>query len=151
MNYSSSGRANPPPRRALKPGGVFRAPDTIPPMTTTPRNIDINDFHAVDIRVGIITSAHENTGAKSPAFVLTIDFGPELGTRTSSAQITHAYTPDAIIGKLILAVVNLPPRRVNGVKSEVLVLGVTTQKGDGPVVLIAPDEHDRVLPGDRIL
>ncbi len=119
-------------------------------MPSGTERIDIDHFHSVDIRVGRVIDARPNAGARQPAYVLAIDFGPELGTRTSSAQITDAYTADGLIGRFVLAVVNLPPRRVNGVKSEVLVLGACTEKGGGPVVLTGPDEHDRVRPGDRI-
>jgi tRNA-binding protein len=122
------------------------------------RPITIDQFHAVDIRVGRVTAAERNPKAKPPALVLTIDLGPELGLRTSSARITEAYTPESLIGRFILAVVNLPPRRVANIDSGCLVLGALTthrddqgeRKGDGPVVLIGPDKHDRIHPGDRI-
>ncbi|MEO5825379.1 MAG: tRNA-binding protein [Gemmatimonadales bacterium] len=106
--------------------------------------ITMEEFDAVDIRVGEIISAEPNTKARNPAFVLTIDFGPGLGTRTSSAQLTVHYTPETLRGRRILAVVNFPPRRVAGVKSEVLVLGVPDE--DGAVVLVAPD-RDSPLGG----
>lgn len=106
--------------------------------------IAIEEFDAVDVRVGEIIAAELNVAARKPAFALTIDFGTELGTRTSSAQLTVHYTPETLRGRRVLAVVNFPPRRVAGVKSEVLVLGVPDE--DGAVVLVAPD-RDTPLGG----
>lgn len=106
--------------------------------------ITTEEFDAVDIRVGEVIAAEPNAQARKPAFVLTIDFGPELGTRTSSAQLTVHYTPETLRGRRVLAVVNFPPRRVAGVKSEVLVLGVPDE--DGAVVLVTPD-RDTPLGG----
>ncbi|MBZ0171583.1 MAG: tRNA-binding protein, partial [Phycisphaerales bacterium] len=112
--------------------------------------VQIGAFHALAIHVGRVLSAEVNARASRPAYVLRIDLGDELGVRTSSAQITDTYTPGLLVGRLVLALVNIPPRRVAGVKSEALVLGVYSQGGDGPVVLIGPDEHDHVRPGDRV-
>lgn len=106
--------------------------------------ITTQEFDAVDVRVGEIIAAELNAAARKPALVLTIDFGPELGTRTSSAQLTVHYTPETLRGRRVLAVVNFPPRRVAGVKSEVLVLGVPDE--DGAVVLVSPD-RDTPLGG----
>jgi tRNA-binding protein len=106
--------------------------------------ITIEEFDAVDVRVGQIIAAELNAAARKPALVLTIDFGPELGTRISSAQLTVHYTPETLRGRRVLAVVNFPPRRVAGVKSEVLVLGVPDE--DGAVVLVSPD-RDTPLGG----
>ena len=106
--------------------------------------ITFDQFLAVDIRVGRITAVVPNAKARVPAFVLTIDFGPDLGPRTSSAQLTVHYTAEQLVGRLVVAVMNFEPKRVAGVKSEVLVLGVPD--GDGAVVLLEPT-HDVPLGG----
>jgi tRNA-binding protein len=98
--------------------------------------IDVTAFLAVDVRVGRILAAAPNAKARVPAYVLTIDFGPELGTRTSSAQLTVHYTAAELVDRLVVAVMNFEPKRVAGVKSEVLVLGVPDE--DGAVVLLEP-------------
>lgn len=96
-----------------------------------------NDFQKLDIRVGQITRAEPFPEARKPAYKLWIDFGPVIGEKRSSAQITRHYTTGALIGRRVLAVVNFPPRQIGPVKSEVLTLGVPD--ADGEVVLIAPD------------
>ncbi len=97
----------------------------------------IDDFQRIDMRVGRVLSVQEFPEARDPAWKLEIDFGPEVGVKRSSAQITH-YTREALEGRLVVAVVNFPPRRIAGFPSEVLVLGaLDAQKG---VVLLQPDD-----------
>jgi tRNA-binding protein len=98
--------------------------------------ISIEDFQRIDIRVGRILSAEPLAGARKPAYALRIDFGPEIGVKQSSAQVTVHYTAKALVGSLVLAVVNFPPRRIAGYRSEVLTLGVPDENGD--VILITP-------------
>ena len=99
--------------------------------------ITFDDFLNVDIRVGRVTRAEPYPEARKPAIKLWVDFGPGLGEKKSSAQITAHYTPEALIGQQVLAVVNFPPRQIGKFLSEVLVLGLSDSQGD--IVLIRPD------------
>ena len=110
-----------------------------------PPVIAIDDFHAVDMRVGRIVAVEDFPEARTPAWKLTVDFGPDFGTRRSSAQITH-YPRSQLEGRLVVAVVNLPPRRIGPFTSEVLVLGALDPAHG--VVLLAPDSD--AAPGSRI-
>jgi tRNA-binding protein len=103
------------------------------------------EFERIDMRVGRVTSVADFPEARNPAWKLEIDFGPEVGTKRSSAQITH-YSRDELEGRLVIGVVNFPPRRIATFDSEVLVLGaIDPEKG---VVLLRPDQDVQV--GDRI-
>ena len=97
----------------------------------------IEDFIALDIRIGTVLHAEELPKARVPAIKMNIDFG-EIGIKQSSAQITKRYTPNEIVGKQVVAIVNFPPRRVAGFKSEVLVIGGVPVEGD--VILLTPDQ-----------
>ena len=99
--------------------------------------IAFSDFERVDIRVGTITDAQPFPQARKPAYKLTIDFGPEIGVKRSSAQLTVHYRTDQLIGRQVCAVVNFPPRQIGPFISEVLTLGMPD--GDDAVVLIRPD------------
>jgi tRNA-binding protein len=103
------------------------------------------DFERVDMRVGVVLDAQEFPEARRPALKLEIDFGP-LGVKRSSAQITRHYTPAALIGRRVIAVVNFPPKRIGPFVSEVLVLGAYNEAGE--VILLRPDVD--VSPGSRI-
>ncbi|HEX7127778.1 MAG TPA: tRNA-binding protein [Thermodesulfobacteriota bacterium] len=113
---------------------------------TSKPQVTPDQFFAVDIRVGVVTHAEPFPEARKPAIKLTIDFGP-LGVKRSSAQITHLYTPESLIGRQVVAVVNFPVRRIAGFPSEVLVLGAVT--AEGVVHLLRPDPPV-AAPGDPI-
>ena len=107
--------------------------------------VTFEGFLRVDMRVGRVTAVDAFPEARKPAWKLTIDFGPEVGVKRSSAQITH-YAREALEGRLVVGVVNFPPRQIGPFRSEVLVLGALDDaKG---VVLLRPDQD--VAPGDRI-
>jgi tRNA-binding protein len=111
-----------------------------------PETIAFEDFLRVDIRVGRIVQVEPFPQARKPAYQLRIDFGPELGERRSSAQLTQLYQPEDLLGQQVLAVVNFPPRQIANFFSEVLVLGVPDP--DGNVVLVQPE---RAVPlGGRL-
>lgn len=100
--------------------------------------ITFDDFLKVDVRVGQVVSARPFERARKPAYQLEVDFGPDIGVKRSSAQVTQRYGMDELVGTRVLAVVNFPPRQIANFFSEVLVLGVPDE--DGNVVLIRPDK-----------
>lgn len=112
-----------------------------------PDPITFDDFQKVDIRTGTILRAEAFPEARKPAFKLWIDFGPDIGERKSSAQITRHYTLDDLPGRQVIAVVNFPARQIGPFRSEVLVLGVHDEAGE--VVLMTPTA--KVPDGQRLL
>jgi len=97
-----------------------------------------DDFTRVELRVGRIVSAEVFTQARKPAYVLQVDFGPEIGVKKSSAQITRLYSTGELLGKLVVAVVNFPPKQIGPLMSECLVTGFHDERGD--VALCVPDK-----------
>tara|TARA_R110002072_G_scaffold303107_2_gene493817 strand:- start:94847 stop:95185 length:339 start_codon:yes stop_codon:yes gene_type:complete len=109
--------------------------------------ISFDDFLKVELRVGRVIDANVFAEARKPAYILSIDFGDELGVKKSSAQITDIYTPEQLVGKLVVAVVNFPKKQIGPLMSECLVTGFHNE--DGAVVLCVPDQ--RVPLGAKIL
>ncbi len=103
-----------------------------------PALVSFDEFLRLEIRCGEIVEASPFPEARKPAFKLVIDFGPEIGKKKSSAQITALYTPETLLGRQVMAVVNFPPRQIGPFMSEVLTLGVSD--ANGAIVLVAPDQ-----------
>ena len=100
--------------------------------------IEFGDFAKVDIRVGTIVRAEPYPEARKPAIKVWVDFGPEIGERKTSAQLTRHYTPESLPGRQVAAVINFPPKQIGKFMSEILVLGFPDAEGE--VVLVAPDQ-----------
>ena len=105
----------------------------------------IEDFQKLDIRVGKIVEVSDFPEARKPAYKLKINFGAEIGVKNSSVQIVDLYTKEELVGKLVLGVVNFPPRKIGPFESEVLTLGVPNE--NGKVILITPDKDSPILGG----
>jgi tRNA-binding protein len=109
--------------------------------------ITFDDFMKVDIRVGRVLRAKDYPEARKPAVKMWIDFGPEIGERKTSAQVTAYYSPESLVGKQVMGVVNFPPRQIGKFMSEVLVLGLMDEAGG--IVLLSPDQN--VPLGERMV
>lgn len=109
------------------------------PMSVAAANLSYAEFDRVDIRVGRIVEVEDFPEARKPAYKLRIDFGPDLGIRKSSAQATKRYSKADLLNRLVVAVVNFPPKQIGPFMSEVLTLGVPD--GEGGVVLLVPERH----------
>ncbi len=105
----------------------------------------IDDFLKLDIRVGVIEEVHDFPEARKPAYKLLIDFGPAIGKKRSSAQITHHYKKEELVGKKVLAVVNFPPRQIGPFVSEVLTLGVPDENNQ--IILVVPEKAGAIVSG----
>lgn len=116
-------------------------------LSTRVPAITWDDFMKVELRVGRILSAEPFAKARKPAYILHVDFGPEIGTRKSSAQITALYTPEQLVGRLVMAVVNFPTKQIGPLMSECLVTGFHNEQGH--VALCVPDQD--VPLGTRLL
>lgn len=108
--------------------------------------IEWDDFQKVDIRVGTVTEVRDFPEAKKPAYILKVDFGPDIGIKISSAQITDLYKKEKLLGKQVIAVVNFPPKQIGQIKSECLITGFYNR--EGKVVLAVPDKE--VQPGTKL-
>ena len=115
-------------------------------QTETTKPISIDDFLNVDVRVGTVLEAVDFPEARKPAYKLKIDFGGDIGVKKTSAQITAHYTPEMLIGRQVVAVVNFPPRQIGPFMSEVLTLGLPDENGN--IVLLQPDS--KVPNGGRM-
>ena len=100
--------------------------------------ISYDQFDKIDLRIGTVISVKKNEQARKPSLVVKVDFGKEIGIKQSSAQITHYYTPENLVGKQVIGVCNFPTKNIAGVVSEVLVLGAIEK--DGKVVLVHPSQ-----------
>ena len=109
--------------------------------------ITFDDFMKVDIRVGKVLRAEDYPEARKPAIKMWIDFGSEIGERKTSAQVTAHYTPETLVGKQVMGVINFPPRQIGKFMSEVLVLGLADEAGE--IVLLSPDQD--VSLGERMV
>jgi len=116
------------------------------PLAPAAEVVTFDAFLAVDIRIGTIVTAEPLQGARKPAYRMSIDFGPTIGVKRSSAQLTENYSPESLVGRQVAAVVNFAPRRIGPFLSEVLTLGFPDEKGS--VVLFAPDR--RIPNGGRL-
>jgi tRNA-binding protein len=103
--------------------------------------ITYNEFDKIDIRIGTILSINKNEKARKPSLVLEVDFGEEIGVKKSSAQITHYYNQENLIGKQVIGVCNFPEKNIAGIKSQVLILGAIEE--DGKVVLLNPSQKTK--------
>ena len=111
------------------------------------KEISWGEFEQVELRVGRVLEAHPFPEARKPAYILHVDFGEDIGVRKSSAQLTEHYTPESLVGRLVVAVVNFPPKQIGPIRSQCLVTGF--HDGSGAVVLCAPDQD--VPLGSKLL